>query len=107
MEEGEPAIDLEVEVSPSPDVIRIDVTLTYEDAHASYVVVVSGQWSSEDQGDFEAAIISEDPALEELIKTVLAPQIVPVAQARILELSRGIDCPFTSFPYAVNRQMYS
>ncbi|AKK09807.1 hypothetical protein CTEST_12000 [Corynebacterium testudinoris] len=41
MEEGEPAIDLEVEISPSPDVIRIDVTLTYEDAHASYVVKLS------------------------------------------------------------------
>lgn len=100
-----PTFNLDIHLKPNSHAIRVDVDLRVEDEYARYRTVVSGQWFSEDESAFEALIEPADPVLDELIMTTLAPQILAVAQAKITDLSRGIECPPVLFPYNLSVEL--
>lgn len=100
-EEQESNIDLDIKLQPSAQTIRITINLSLEDAYAQYRTIVLGEWTSENEDAFRTAIAENEPALEEMIMTILAPQVLSVAQAKILDLARSIDCPASVFPYSL------
>lgn len=100
-----PTFELDIHLKPSGHAIRVDIDMRVEDEYARYRTVVSGQWLSEDDSAFDTEIEPADPVLEELIMTTLAPQVLAVAQAKIIDLARGIECPPINFPYDLSVQI--
>lgn len=98
-------VDLEITPQYLPHVIRLDVALKVEDTHATYRVLISAQWISEDQTAFDKAVESRDPVLEELVASRLAPQALTAAQVKVMEISRAVDCRLVGFPYEMNRSI--
>lgn len=100
-----PKFDIDLKVQTALNALRVDVDLSIEDEHATYRAVISGQWFSEHEDAFKEALEKDNPALEELMMTVLAPQAIAATQSKLMDLARSVDCPPVPLPYDIYRQI--
>lgn len=96
-----PQFGIDMKLQTAANALRVDVDLSVDDEHARYQTVMSGQWISEEDDAFSRTINDQDPLLEELMMTVLAPQVLSAAQAKVADLARMVDCPPVALAYNI------
>lgn len=97
--------NIDMKLQTAANALRVDVELTASDENATYRAIMSGQWFSEEDDAFSQATFEENAVLEELMMSILAPQVLSAAQAKIADLARSVDCPPFTLPYNLYTQL--
>lgn len=99
-QDGPPRFDVHLGVFPGPDALRVNLNLTVDDVYARYDVVFAGEWIPAE--DETMTYPDGDASAHKLALNSFATKVLAIAEAKVAELSRVIDCPPVNFPHQLD-----
>ena len=102
--EGAPVkFQVNLDVFPADDEVRVDVKVTSESEIADYSVLISGRWALTDHLDITAK--GAETAVIDLAVNVCAPRLIAIAEMKLNDLARAIDAPRLTFEHRLDQQL--
>ncbi|MDO4610960.1 hypothetical protein [Corynebacterium sp.] len=101
-DDEQPRFEIRFTVNSTTGGIRITIDMTAEDAFAHYGVIYACEWTPPDG---QALTYPDgEEAASRAVLTAFGPKILGVAESKISELARSIDCPPFCFPQQLDRE---
>lgn len=99
-QDAPPRFDVHFGVFPGPDALRVNLNLAVDDVYARYDVVFAGEWLPAE--DETMTYPDGDAIAQKFAVNNFATKILAIAEAKVAELSRVIDCPPVRFPHQLD-----